>query len=187
MAARNYCDDKGVINMSRNPYDYYITDEEYEIAAANGISKSTLTRRIRNAGWGKEKAMYTPPRHHRKYPQWALDIARANGISINLLSWRVRNGQSIEEAVNTKVGERHEKAVEANRKYPKAIVELAESNGITYSTFKNRILRCGWDMYKAATVLPMTKDEACRLARAKSSFRLGVESFWNEKKGHSAK
>lgn len=187
MAARNYCDGKGVIKMTRNPYDYYITDEEYEIAAGNGVSKSSLDRRIRQAGWSKEKAMHTSPRQYRKYPQWALDIARANGISINLLSWRVRNGQSIEEAVNTKVGKGHEKAVEARRKYPKAILELAKSNGITYSTFKNRILRCGWDMLKAATVLPMTKEEACRLARAKSSFRLGVESFWNEKKGHSAK
>ena len=37
-----------------NPYDYYITDEEYAIAEKNGISKDTLNFRIRRMGWDNE-------------------------------------------------------------------------------------------------------------------------------------
>lgn len=43
----------------RNPYEYYITPEEYEMAAENGISRSTLNRRVRDLGWEKEIAIIT--------------------------------------------------------------------------------------------------------------------------------
>ena len=43
----------------RNPYDYYITPEEYEIAERNGVCASTLNRRIRDLGWEKDIAITT--------------------------------------------------------------------------------------------------------------------------------
>ena len=43
-----------------NPYDFYITPEEYKIAAQNGINRKTLEDRIRKLGWNKERAINTP-------------------------------------------------------------------------------------------------------------------------------
>ena len=73
-----------------NPYDYYITDEEYAIAEKHGISKDTLNFRIRRMGWDKEKALTTKP---RKYTNRAkqVEIAKANGISRATL-WKVEKG-----------------------------------------------------------------------------------------------
>ncbi|ASB66395.1 hypothetical protein S101413_02950 [Bacillus velezensis] len=48
-----------------NPSDWYITPEEYERAAKNGISRSLLGKRIRGAGWDKERALATPPKKRR--------------------------------------------------------------------------------------------------------------------------
>ncbi|WP_341272481.1 hypothetical protein [Bacillus thuringiensis] len=38
----------------RNPYDYYITPEEYEIAEKNGVCASTLRSRIYDLCWSKD-------------------------------------------------------------------------------------------------------------------------------------
>jgi hypothetical protein len=43
-----------------SPYDYYITPEEYEEAERNGISRKHVNYRIRQFGWGKQKAITTP-------------------------------------------------------------------------------------------------------------------------------
>ena len=80
-----------------NPYDYYITDEEYAIAKKNGISKHTLNYRIRQMGWGKEKALTTKP---RKYTDRAkqVEIAKANGISRATFYDRLSDGWKVEDA-----------------------------------------------------------------------------------------
>ena len=80
-----------------NPYDYYITDEEYAIAEKHGISKDTLNFRIRRMGWDKEKALTTKT---RKYTDRAkqVEIAKANGISRATFYDRLSDGWSAEDA-----------------------------------------------------------------------------------------
>ena len=85
-----------------NPYDYYITDEEYAIAKKNGISKHTLNYRIRQMGWDKEKALTKPP---RKYTDRAkqIEIAKSNGISKTTFYDRLADGWKVEDAYTVPV------------------------------------------------------------------------------------
>ncbi|WP_261795499.1 hypothetical protein [Bacillus licheniformis] len=43
-----------------NPYDFYITPEEFAQAEANGICKDTLIWRVRRQGWSKQRALTEP-------------------------------------------------------------------------------------------------------------------------------
>ena len=85
-----------------NPYDFYITDTEYEIAEKNGISKDTLNFRIRRMGWDKEKALTTKP---RKYTDKAkqVEIAKANGISRATFYYRIAYGWKVKDAYTVPV------------------------------------------------------------------------------------
>lgn len=171
--------------MTRNPYDYYITDEEYELAASNGISRRVLSYRIRDFGWSKQKALTTPVQKRSKYPQWAMDLAVANNIQITTFQNRVRRGWDLESAATLSVEDARKKVHESNRKYPTEIVQLAADNNIPYGTFVRRVIE-GWDIEQAMSTPILTKQQALSLARAKSSSRLGIEAFWNAKKGHFA-
>ena len=173
-----------------NPYDYYITDEDYQEAAKRGIAQQTLRRRIRDLGWSKQKALTTPVRKRMKFSQEVLKIAKRNGITQNVLSARINKGWGIERAshepVNSK-SERIQKVIDANRKkdkYPQELLEMAQRNGIKIKTFRYRVC-AGWDVYTAATTPTYSNEEACAIARKKSSFGLENEIFWNSRKAKS--
>ncbi|MGE7113221.1 hypothetical protein [Lysinibacillus sp. NPDC047702] len=172
--------------MTRNPYDYYITDEEYEFAEARGISQKTLDYRIRRLGWSKSKALNTPVKKQRKYPKHIMDKVKENNIHPNTFRWRVQYGWDIERACTEPTLPpnhplRRSGNVEKRRKYPIELVLLAEKNGISYQTFRRRV-KSGMDMHTAAVTPLMSKDESLAKARQKSSFYLGNEIFWNIKK-----
>ena len=80
-----------------NPYDFYITDEEYEIAERNGIIKDTLNYRIRIMGWDKEKALNTPTRKYTKRSK-QIEIAESNGIGRTTFYDRLADGWKVEDA-----------------------------------------------------------------------------------------
>lgn len=83
--------------VMRNPYEYYITPEEYEMAAENGISRSTLNRRVRDLGWEKEIAIITPVPMRDKYG-WnkVKEIALQNGIARHAYCDRIKeDGQEL--------------------------------------------------------------------------------------------
>lgn len=179
--------------MTRNPYDFYITDEEYELAENKGISQSTLNYRIRELGWSKSKALNTPIQKHRRnqYPKHIMDKVKENNINPRAFRWRVENGWDIERACTEPTlppdsPVRISRTAEKRRKYPIELVRLAEKNGVSYRTFQRRVKK-GMDMYTAAITPLMTKEESLAKAREKSSFHLGNEIFWNSLKGHSAK
>lgn len=179
--------------MTRNPYDFYITDEEYELAESRGISKDTLNYRIRELGWSKSKALTTPiqKRRHNQYPKHVMDKVKENNINPRAFRWRVENGWDIERACTEPTlppdnPVRISRTAEKRRKYPIEIVRLAEKNGVSYRAFQRRVKK-GMDMYTAAVTPLMTKEESLAKARKKSSFHLGNEIFWNSLKGHSAK
>jgi hypothetical protein len=154
----------------RNPYDWYITPEEYETAAANGISAGTLETRIRRLGWPKELAMTKPPRKLSKIPREIVELAQRNDIPYQTLYWRIYAGWSPERAATEPVADRAERirrAHDARRKIPADIIELANQNGVKYTTLWKRINTLGWDPMTATTTPVMTKSESGRLAKAK--------------------
>ena len=80
-----------------NPYDFYITPEEYAIAEKNGISKDTLNFRIRRMGWDKEKALTTKTRKYTDRTK-QIEIAKANGIGRSTFYDRLADGWKVEDA-----------------------------------------------------------------------------------------
>ncbi len=158
-------------------YVYYITDEHYERAAAHGIDRDALNRRVRYLGWDIERAM-TEPKIKRTYKldKGLVKRAAENGISRCALYYRLKEkGMDPEEAVTMpplspeeigKLGN------ESRRKYSPEIIKLAESNGISYKTFKQRVNRgMSWD--EAATKPIMTKQEIARENRRKGKINFG--------------
>lgn len=154
-----------------NPYDFYITPEEYEIAARNGIRSALLEVRIRSLGWSKERAITEQPQRKKpRIPRAIIDQAKQNGITYNTLRWRVHTlGWDLERASTQPLQDRRaqaKRAHEASRKYPLEIIQIAEENGIPYNTFRHRI-KAGWNMKVAATTPVMTPTEIGLLTKGK--------------------
>lgn len=142
-------------------FNYYITPEEYEEAAANGISKQVLERRIRNSVWDREKALTDPPREKKDRRYWAK-IAEANGIGYLTFLSRVNHLDWPEEkAATDPIQDKSKHAYrlhDANRKYKKELVALAAQNDIAYHTYVQRVQK-GMDEYEAAVKPTMTPKE----------------------------
>ena len=90
-----------------NPYDFYITDEEYEIAEKNGIIKDTLNYRIRKMGWDKERALNTPTRKYTKRGK-QIEIAESNGIGRTTFYDRLADGWKVEDAYTVPIMNRQQ-------------------------------------------------------------------------------
>lgn len=143
-----------------NPYDYYISPDDYARAAANGISHKTLTVRIRRHGWDKERAM-TQPVQRQQRSAWR-DTAVANGVSVETFYARIRRGWTEERAATTPLTPKpQELAAAARRKYPPELHALRKQNGIGYHTFVSRIIDSGWEPLRAATEPTWTHEQTC--------------------------
>jgi len=57
----------------------YITPEEYEAAAARGISRKTLNLRVRIYGWPKDRALKRCQLLHVRHPRTKRLAAGAGG------------------------------------------------------------------------------------------------------------
>jgi hypothetical protein len=136
----------------------YITPEEYEAAAARGISARTLNLRIRLYSWPKERAITEPVQQRTDWSEWYA-VAEVNGISRGTFRMRIHKGWSPERAATELVWGREQKAAHMRtvgrkrRKYPSHIYELLRKKGINYFTFASRV-RSGWSPERAATVSP---------------------------------
>jgi len=75
----------------------YITPEEYEAAAARGISRKTLNLRVREYGWPKERALTAPVQQRTDWSEWYA-IAEVNDITPLTFRTRVYRGWSPERA-----------------------------------------------------------------------------------------
>lgn len=149
---------------------YYITPEEYEIAAQNGVSPALLEVRIRSLAWDKERAITTPPHTKKRLNKKWVEIAQENGICYNTFRYRVnRLGWDEERAATQPLQDRAaqaKKAYEKSREYPAELKELAITNGIPERTFHRR-MKDGWDLIEAATKPPMTHSEIGLMNKAK--------------------
>ncbi|GIM47011.1 hypothetical protein DNHGIG_25600 [Collibacillus ludicampi] len=153
-----------------NLYDFYITPDEYEQAAKNGIRPALLEVRIRSLGWPKSKAINTPPHKKKRLSSNWIKLAEQNGICYSTFKHRVNQlGWDPERAATQPLQDRRAQAkyaYERSRKYPAQYLELARQNGINERTFHRRI-KSGWDIEKAATRPPMTGRECGLLTKEK--------------------
>lgn len=164
----------------RNPYDFYITPEEYEIAENNGIPKATLEFRTRTLMWDKRRAMTEKPQNKICRKEWA-EVAAKNGIKYHtFLSRILDSGFTPEEAATKPLQSEKEKEIarktahEKSRKYPKEAIELCKKNGIHRNTFYYRVNQMGMEPYEAATMPPMPKTEQ-GIARRKKMKEAGLK------------
>lgn len=156
-----------------NPYDFYITPDEYAHAEALGISRNRLSARIRQFGWSKSRALSTPPLPMSKHTHWR-NIALSNGVCSNTFYSRIKAGWDMEVAATTSVLlNTFEIATNAKRKYPKELLELAKENGISRATFYSRVRDSGWDAQRAATERLWTRSEIGKLGKERFLERYG--------------
>jgi hypothetical protein len=78
----------------------YITPQQYQIAANNGIDKARLEHRVRVDGWSIDRAIFKPKRSYNRHGEW-LNVARSNGIPSNTFHSRIKKGWSPEFAAST--------------------------------------------------------------------------------------
>lgn len=81
-------------------YPWYITPTQYELGLSNGISKSTLTFRVRRYGWDIERACNQPVKHQNKSKEIRL-ILKNNNVTVKTYKWRLAKGWDAEKALNT--------------------------------------------------------------------------------------
>lgn len=164
-----------------NPYDFYISPEEYKQAASIGVSAFTLERRIRALGWTKHRAMTTPMRQQKPrgyYREWAK-TAEQNGIKYDSFMTRIRNGWPPERAATQPLESAEEvrhhalMATDHVRVHPIKYLRMAEQNGIPYATFHRRVRISGWDYERAATEPIWTRQQIGRLGAQKLREREG--------------
>lgn len=154
-----------------NIYDYYITPEEYNMAAEIGIRPQLLEVRIRTLGWNKERALKTSPHTKKPLKDW-VEVAEKNGICYSTLRYRANQlGWELERAATQPLQDRVAQATHAyemSRKYPVEYLNMALENGIPERTFHRR-MKSGWDIEVAASRPPMTARECGLLTKEKRS------------------
>lgn len=148
-----------------NPYDFYITPEEYEQAELNGVDRDNLSRRVRLLGWNKSRAINTPLGRITDRRKW-VKIAAQNGIRYNTFMNRVNNWKWTNERAATQPLQDRRQAAAANtekiRKFPTKYLRMAEQHGIPYHTFRMRVIKSGWTLEEAATKPIYTRSEIGR-------------------------
>lgn len=158
-----------------NPYDFYITPDEYEAAEGNDISAALLEVRIRSLGWSKSRAITTKPQVKQVIGDW-VEVAEENGICYSTLRYRAnRLGWDLERAATQPLQDRRIQADVARdgcRKFPLEILDLMKKNGIPYDTFRGRVNKSKWDMVKAATTPVLTPSEIGLMSKDKRRFSI---------------
>lgn len=136
--------------------DENITEEDYEIAKKNGISRENVYQRINTYAWDKEEAITVPVRERKSDEDWDewKDVAIENGIDKRLYISRVRyQGFTREDAATRKRNRR------LYKKWTDREYEIAKQNGIAGNgmVIPNGRLRLGWTREDAVRVPKMTK------------------------------
>ncbi|MFJ9300023.1 hypothetical protein [Bacillus toyonensis] len=124
----------------------WLTNEEYEVARSNGISRKALYMRVYTYGWELQEALKIPPRAYWHIGEGKfnklLKVAKENGIIPSTFYGRVNSGWDPQEAAIIPVRKQNDR---------KNWAKIAEENGISASTFRSRVATYGWDLKKAAT------------------------------------
>ncbi|MFI8714465.1 hypothetical protein [Brevibacillus brevis] len=165
-------------------YRFYITPDEYALAAANGIHAEAVNIRVRLWAWKVEHAITIPIRKQKDRRQWAK-VAKENGVCYQTFMNRVLSlGWDEEKAATTPILDRYEVIKEiADKKgriIPREYLELAKKNGLQNIVHK-RVKR-GWDFKTAATLPPMDKVTSGKIGaeRSKNSSKQAEIQAWKK-------
>lgn len=86
----------------------YLTEEDYAIAASNGIRRKRAYNRFYQNGWDSERTITLPIEKISRWDRYK-SICEANGISQNTFDRRIQHGMSPDEAATTKLSSRGRK------------------------------------------------------------------------------
>ena len=136
---------------------WYITPEDYEVAAKNGIKRDTVNERVRRWGWDVDRAITTIPKRHN-VPKELMEKAKAIGLEPNTVATRLYRGWTMEEACS------RPKKQGRQRLYPDWVYEKAKENNIRYSVVNHRV-HDGWDLERACTERVWTRKEIVEKAK----------------------
>lgn len=172
-----------------NPYDYYITPEEYDIAEKNGICRRTLEYRIRDAMWKREVAITKKP---QKTAEWhkVKEIALQNNISRNTFEDRRKRGWNLIDAMTKPPMSREESLKRANqfnknnRVLTDEQIHQARMNGLKRSTAYYRFKKLKWDIEKATTFPILSASERGRRGKEASPWSKMVIPSREERMQH---
>lgn len=173
----------------RNPYNYYITPEEYDIAERNGICRRTLEYRIRDAMWKREVAITKKP---QKIAEWhkIKEIALQNNISRNTFEDRRKRGWNLVDAMIKPPMSREESLKRANqfnknnRVLTDEQIQQARMNGLKRSTAYYRFKKLKWDIEKAITYPISSASERGRKGKEASPWSKMVIPSREERMKH---
>jgi hypothetical protein len=88
----------------------YLTEEDYVVAAQNGISRKRAYQRFYQYFWDRERTITQPIEKVSRWDRYK-SVCESNGISQNTFDRRIRHGKSSEEAATTKLSTRGRKKV----------------------------------------------------------------------------
>src|SRR5690625_4817684 len=120
----------------------YLTPEDYEIAAKNGINNHNAYQRFYVYGMSAHEAITRPMKRPSKYKH-LIEKAKENGITLSYAAVKTR--------VNLEWSE-HDIVSYAPRKRPRPeneYYEIAKKNGIGQATYRSRRIR-GWTKERAS-------------------------------------
>lgn len=125
----------------------YLTEEDYQIAEKNGISRNRAYARYYVNCWSKKRAITQPL--FKKSPEFRTHakIAQANGINITTFYSRVQRGLPLSDASSLPTGHRRPIA----KKITDEQLAIAAANGIKPTTVWNRVKNLFWPIEKAIT------------------------------------
>lgn len=93
----------------------YLTDEDFEIAKNNGISRKRASQRFYQSFWDRERAITEPVGENhrkkgrgRKYGKWT-SVAESNGIEKTTFYDRLKRGWSYKMAATKPPGKQGKK------------------------------------------------------------------------------
>ncbi|MFD2704191.1 hypothetical protein [Salibacterium lacus] len=132
---------------------FYITPEDYETAASNGIKTATLHTRVHLNGWDIDRAVTQPVRRKRSHGDWPK-IAEANGISKHRYYTRVYHGYAPERAATMPpltLEERVDKMTRDRRRFTDEQIRRAREHGVSRRLLQQRVVKQHWDVERAIT------------------------------------
>ena len=154
-----------VITLREKRY-FYITDDDFETAEANGIKTLTVKNRVYRDGWDIDRAITQPVEKHDPFCKGWHDWKDKALVSKSTYLSRVRKGWTYEEAALTKPMT-HSEASRKKRKYSEELYRIARENGISEGVVRYRVSQMKWDIEKAITTPLMSKGEAGKIAMEK--------------------
>jgi hypothetical protein len=140
----------------------YLSDEDYAIAAKNGISRKYANHRFYIQCWDKERAITTPVNHYKGLWPKFKNISLVSEPTFNK---RIRSGMSPEKAASTPPlppGNPNK----GTGKIKESHLVTAAENGINERTVKARVYAYRWPVELAITVPVGSKRPMRRRVRA---------------------